>query len=73
MTAEIVNLKAYRKAKQKADKSKKSVENRTRFGREKAEQRRLEYERARVEAQHEANRLEDAEPVALEDDSSADK
>jgi len=73
MTAEIVNLKAYRKARLKADKNRKSVENRARFGREKAEQRRQEYERARIEAQHEANRLDDADPVALEDDSSADK
>ena len=73
MTAEIVNLKAYRKARLKADKNRKSVENRARFGREKAEQRRQEYERARIEAHHEANRLDDADPVALEDDSSADK
>ncbi len=70
MTAEIVNLKAYRKAKQKSEKSLKSAENRVRFGRDKAEQRRREYERARLEAQHDANRLDADAGV---DDGSGEK
>ncbi len=69
MTAEIVNLKAFRKAKLKAEKTKTAAENRKRFGRDKTEQRRLEYERAHLEAQHEANRLEPDN----RDDGSIDK
>lgn len=59
MTAEIVNLKEFRKAKQKAEKKKKAAENRVRFGRDKADQRRREYERARIESEHRENRLDD--------------
>lgn len=70
MTAEIVNLRAYRKAKQKLEKTRTASENRARFGREKAEQRRLEYERARLESQHEGNRLEGD---ASADDGSGEK
>lgn len=59
MTAEIVNLNRYRKAKRKAEKKQKAVRNRTKFGRDKAEQRRREYEKAAEEAQLDGNRLDD--------------
>ncbi len=40
MTAEIINLRAARKARARADKDAKAAENRTRFGRTKAERER---------------------------------
>jgi hypothetical protein len=59
MSAEIVNLNTYRKAKKKADKKRKAAENRRRFGRDKAEQRRREYEKAAQETQFDGNRLDE--------------
>ena len=59
MSAEIVNLNTYRKAKKKADKKLKAAENRARSGRDKAEQRRREYENAAQESQLDGNRLDE--------------
>ena len=59
MAAEIVNLNKFRKAKRKAEKKQKKKENRARFGREKAEQRRLEYEQARIDASLDGSQLDD--------------
>jgi hypothetical protein len=59
MSAEIVNLNTYRKAKKKADKKLKAAENRARFGRDKAEQRRREYEKAAQDTQLDGNRLDE--------------
>ena len=49
LKAEIVNLDTYRKAKRKAEEKKKVAKNLLRFSQEKAEQRRREYEKARVQ------------------------
>ena len=49
MMAEIVNLNIYRKAKRKAEQKKKVAENLARFSEEKVEQRRREYEEARMQ------------------------
>lgn len=65
MTAEIVNLNTYRKAKRKARKKQNATAKRAKFGRDKAEQRRMEYEKSR----HEAG-LDGAQ---REDDGGADK
>ena len=65
MSAKIVNLNTYRKAKRMAEKEKKADENSARFGREKAEQRRREYEQDRVKAEIDCKQLDD--------DTSADK
>ncbi len=59
MTAEIVNLNKYRKAKGKAEKTKKAAQNRVRSGRKKSEQRRRELEKAAEDAQMDGNRLDD--------------
>ena len=65
MSAKIVNLNTYRKAKRKAEKKEKEDQNSARFGREKAEQRRREYEQDRVKAEIDCKQLDD--------DTSADK
>ena len=49
MMAEIVNLNTYRKAMWKAEQKKKVAENFERFSQEKVEQRRREYEEARMQ------------------------
>ena len=49
MMAEIVNLNTYRKAKRKAEQKKKVAESLERFSQEKVEQRRREYEKARMQ------------------------
>ena len=49
MMAEIVNLNTYWKAKRKAEQKKKVAENLVRFSQEKVEQRRREYEEARMQ------------------------
>jgi hypothetical protein len=59
MTAEIVNLNKYRKAKRKVEKSKKAPQNRVRSGRDKSELRRREYEKSAQDAQLDGNRLDD--------------
>ena len=51
MTAELVNLNTYRNAKMEAEKKKKIAENFMRFSQEKADQRRREYEEARMQVQ----------------------
>ena len=57
MTAEIVNLSTYRKAKRKADE--KVAESLLPFILEKAEQRRLEYEKGRTRDQVKEKTLDD--------------
>lgn len=51
MTAEIVNLNKFRKAKERAEKEKLAQENRASFGRSKAERTRDEDEAERLEKQ----------------------
>ncbi|MBM10359.1 MAG: hypothetical protein CMF69_12480 [Magnetovibrio sp.] len=60
MTAEIVNLSTYRKAKRRADK--KVAESFMLSGQEKAEQRRLEYEKGRTRGQVNQKKLDDTPP-----------
>ncbi len=57
--AEIVNLRRARKDKARAGKEARAVENRTRFGRTKAEKHRAEAERDRAEIGLDGKKLED--------------
>ena len=59
MTAEIVNLNSFRKAKRKADKKQQAAANRAKFGRDKAEKSRRENDQARQQASHDGNQLDD--------------
>ena len=59
MMAEIVNLNIYRKAKWKAEEKKKVAENLVRFSQEKVEQRRREYEGARIQERFEEKKIDD--------------
>ena len=59
MTAEIVNLNTYRKAKRKAEQKKKVAENLVRFSQEKVEQRRREYEEARMQGRLDEKKMDD--------------
>ncbi len=57
--AEIVNLRRARKDRKRAAKDARAVDNRTRFGRGKAEKREAEAERARAETALDGKRLDD--------------
>jgi len=59
MTAEIVNLTIYRKAMWKAEEKKKVAENLVRFSQEKVEQRRREYEEARIQERFEEKKIDE--------------
>ena len=57
--AEIVNLRRARKGRARASKDARAAENRTRFGRSKAEKRATEAERGRAETALDGNKLAD--------------
>ena len=59
MMAEIVNLNTYWKAKRKAEQKKKVAENFERFSQEKVEQRRREYEEARMQGRLDVKKMDD--------------
>ena len=59
MTAEIFNLNTYRNAKWKVEEKKKVAENLERFSQEKVEQRRREYEEARMQGQFDGKKIDD--------------
>ncbi len=59
--AEIVNLRRARKDRARVEKAARAAENRTRFGRGKAEKRATEVERARAETVLDGNKI-DGEP-----------
>ena len=59
MRAEIVNLNTYRNAKRIAEQKKKVAENLVRFSQEKVEQRRREYEEARMQVRLDKNKIDD--------------
>jgi hypothetical protein len=69
MTAEIVNLNKFRKARARAEKERKAEENRVRHGRTKAERQRDAAERENEQARHEALRRdnpdEDIDPGSV--------
>jgi hypothetical protein len=56
--AEIINLNKARKAKAKASAAAKAVENRTSFGRTKADKARDDAERARIDAALDQSKLD---------------
>ncbi len=57
--AEIVNLRRARKGKVRAEKDARAAENRSQFGRGKAEKRATEAERGRAETALDGKNLED--------------
>ncbi|MDX2307563.1 MAG: DUF4169 family protein [Hyphomicrobium sp.] len=57
MSAEIINLNKYRKAKARAEKEQAAAENRIRHGRTKGERARDEADRARQGQQHDSREL----------------
>ena len=57
--AEIVNLRRARKGKARAEKDARAAENRTQFGRGKAEKRATKAERGRAETALDGKKLED--------------
>ena len=57
--AEIVNLRRARKDRKRAAKDARAVDNRTRFGRSKAEKRATEAERGRAETGLDGKKLAD--------------
>ena len=59
LKAEIVNLDTYRKAKRKAEETKKVAKNLLRFSQEKTEQRRREYEEARMQLRVDEKKIDD--------------
>jgi hypothetical protein len=59
MTAEIINLNHFRKAKLKADKKQRAATNRSKFGRDKAEKNSHNHDQARHEASLDGNQLDD--------------
>lgn len=65
--AEIVNLNKFRKARARAEDSRKASENRVRHGRDKAGKRRDDDERTRREAEAEARRLDSDEDTEQAD------
>jgi len=56
MTAKIINLRQFRKAKARAEKERQAEENRTRHGQTKADRRQHESERALADRNIEALR-----------------
>ena len=59
MTAKIVNLNTYRKAKRKAEQKKKVAENLVRSSQDKVEQRRREYEESRMQGRFDGKQIDD--------------
>lgn len=57
--AEIVNLRRARKDKKRADKARTAAENRTKFGRTKAERQRDERDAARTRREFDGKRLDE--------------
>ena len=57
--AEIVNLRRARKDRARAEKEAGAAENRTRFGRDKAEKRKAQAERVRAGTTLDGKKLED--------------
>ena len=56
--ASVVNLNRFRKAKQRADDQRRAAENRTTFGRSKAERQNNESERQRLARELDSKRIE---------------
>jgi hypothetical protein len=56
--AEIINLRAFRKAKSRSEAGKRAEENRAKFGQTKSEKRARKAEETRAGKVHEAGRLE---------------
>lgn len=63
MSAEIVNLKQFRKKQQRTEKERSAEGNRAKFGRTKGQKRRDEAETGRYEADLTGKRLDDDEPA----------
>lgn len=63
MSAEIVNLNKFRKARDKAAKEQTAEENKVRFGRTKAEKQADEKARKRAEQQFDHTALFDKDPI----------
>ena len=61
--AEIINLRAVRKARDKAADEARAAENRTRFGRSKAERQRAEADEHSAAKKIDGHRLERHSPV----------
>jgi hypothetical protein len=57
--AEIVNLRRARKSRARVEKDAQAAENRTQFGRTKAEKRATETERAQTEADLDGKKMRD--------------
>lgn len=62
MSAEIVNLKQYRKKKQRVEKERAAGDNRVKYGRTKRQKQRDEFESGRYEADLTGKHLDDDEP-----------
>lgn len=58
MTAEIVNLRQYRKERQRQEKERAAEQNRVKFGRDKAQRREDESSRARSDQDLDGKRLD---------------
>ena len=56
--AKVTNLNRFRKARARADKARQAEENRTRFGRSKAEKRLAKSDKARDRTHLDAHKLE---------------
>ena len=59
MSAEIVSLNSFRKAKLKADKKQQAAANRAKCGRDKSEKSRREHDQARQQTSLDGNQLDD--------------
>jgi hypothetical protein len=57
MSDNVINLRAFRKAKSRAEAGKRAEENRAKFGRTKAEKRARKAEEARAEKTHAGGKL----------------
>jgi hypothetical protein len=60
---DVVNLRAFRKAKARTEAEKRAEENRAKFGQTKAEKRARKAEEARAGKAHAAGRIEDAPAI----------
>lgn len=58
MTGDVVNLRARRKAKARAERGAKAAENRAMFGQSRTERQRAQIERDRARRHHDGHRLE---------------
>lgn len=66
MTAEIINLRQFRKARERSRKEAQAEENRAKFGQSKTERQRLS-----LEAEHANRHLDGAQRVGAPDDQNA--